>query len=79
MGAQKTTFQISLVAETGALDKIDFGAGLLDLVKAFETVPHHVLVAIAIELGYPLVLLRMCLASYRLKRSIGAKGLFSEM
>ena len=40
--------------------------------------PHHVLVAIAIELGYPLVLLRHCLASYRLKRSIGVEGVFSE-
>ena len=78
MGAQKAAFQISLTAEMAALDKIDFGAGLLDLVKAFETVPHHILVAIARELGYPLPLLRLCLASYRLKRSIGVEGVFSK-
>ncbi len=61
-----------------ALDKIDFGAWLLDLVKAFEKVLHHILVAIAIELGYPLPLLRLCLASYRLKRSIAIEGVFSK-
>jgi len=68
MGAQKAAFQISMIAEGAALDSVDFGAGLLDLVKAFETVPHHILVSIAIQLGYPLSLLRLCLASYRLKR-----------
>ena len=54
-----------MIAEAAALDPVEFGAGLLDLVKAFETVPHHILVSIAIELGYPLSLLRLCLASYR--------------
>ena len=78
MGAQKAAFQISVVAETAALEKVEFGAGLLDLIKAFETVPHHILVAIAIELGYPLVLLRLCLASYRIRRTIGIEGVYSE-
>ena len=68
MGAQKAAFQIALVAETAALLRENFGAGLLDLVKAFETVPHYILVQLAIELGHPLVLLRLCLASHRLKR-----------
>ena len=63
MGAQKTAFQIAVVAETAALERIEFGVGLLDLIKAFETVPHHILVQIAFEMGYPLVLLRLCLAS----------------
>jgi hypothetical protein len=49
MGAQKAAFQISVVAEVAAMEKVEFGAGLLDLVKAFETVPHHILVAIAIN------------------------------
>ena len=78
MGAQKAAFQISVVAEIAALEHDDFGVGLLDLVKAFETVPHRVLVAIAIDLGYPLPLLRLCLASYRLKRSIGVEGVCSK-
>ena len=78
MGAQKAAFQIAVVAETAALERIEFGAGLLDLVKAFETVPHHILVQIALEMGYPLVLLRLCLASYRIKRSIGIEGVYSK-
>ena len=32
MGAQKAAFQIAVVAETAALDKIEFGVGLLDLI-----------------------------------------------
>ena len=52
---------------------------MLDLVKAFETVPHYILVQVAIELGYPLVLLRLCLTSYRLKRSIGIEGVYSKL
>ena len=79
MGAQKAAFQIALVAETAALLREDFGAGLLDLVKAFETAPHHILIQVAIELGYPLVLLRLCLASYRLKRSFGIEGVYSKL
>ena len=59
MGAQKAAFQIALVAEKAALLREDFGPGLFDLVKAFETVPHYILVQVAIELGYPLVLLRL--------------------
>ena len=78
MGAQKAAFQISITAEIAALENADFAAGLLDLVKAFETVPHHILVSIAIALGYPLPLLRLCLASYRLKRSIGIEGVYSK-
>ena len=79
MGAQKAAFQIALVVETAALLREDFWAGLLDLVKAFETAPHHILIQVAIELGYPLVLLRLCLASYRLKRSFGIEGVYSKL
>ena len=79
MGAQKAAFQIALVVETAALLREDFWAGLLDLVKAFETVPHYILVQVAIELGYPLVLLRLCLASYRLRRSFGIEGVYSKL
>ena len=56
MGVQKAAFQIAVVAETAALDRIEFGADLLDLIKAFETVPHHILVQIAFEMDSPLVL-----------------------
>ncbi len=43
---------------------------LLDLVKAFERVPHDVLVREAIRQGYPLTMLRLSLAAYRLDRTV---------
>ena len=57
----------------------EFAAGLLDLVKAFETVPHFILAALAHECGYPLVILRFCLAAYSLQRSVGVDGVYSKL
>ncbi len=51
---------------------------LLDLIKAFETVPHDVLIAAAHAKRYNLVILRLSLAAYRLCRSIGVDGVFSR-
>ena len=79
IGAQKAAYQISIVAETAAMHFQEFAAGLLDLVKAFETVPHSILAALAHECGYPLVILRLCLAAYRLKRSVGVDGVYSKL
>ena len=59
MGAQKVAFQVSVAAEVAALENGVFAARLLDLVGAFEKVPHHVLVSTAIALVYPLALLRL--------------------
>ena len=61
-GAQAAAFQTAMVAETANLDDDGFAASLLDLVKAFETVPHDVLVRAAHAKGYPLFMLRLCLA-----------------
>ena len=36
------------------------------------------MVQIELEMGYPLALLRICLASYRIKRSIGIEGVYSK-
>ena len=77
-GAQAAAHQVAFAAENAALTDNTFGASLLDLVKAFESVPHAILAAAAIYLGYPLFLLRLCLASYRLKRSIGVDGVYSR-
>ena len=76
-GAQAAAFQTALVAETAKLGGDEFAASLLDLVKAFETVPHDVLVRAAHAKGYPLPLLRLCLAAYRLTRVIGVAGIVS--
>ena len=52
---------------------------LLDLVKAFETVPYHLLVKAAVAKGYPLVVLRLSIAAYRLARSLGVDGIYSKL
>ena len=51
---------------------------LLDLTKAFELVPHDVLIRAARACGYPLFLLRMTLAAYRLTRHVGLDGVYSD-
>ena len=79
MGAQKAAWQAAFAAESANLAGFDYGQALLDLVKAFETVPHDVLVSAAREAGYPLALLRLSLAAYRLARSIGIDGIFSAL
>ena len=43
---------------------------LLDLVKAFERIPYRVLLREAIKLGYPLRLLRLAIAVYKLPRIV---------
>ena len=51
---------------------------LLDLTKAFELVPHLVLIYAARALQYPLWLLRLSLAAYRMTRRIGVSGVYSR-
>jgi hypothetical protein len=77
-GAQAAAFQTAMIAEAANLDGDAFAAALLDLVKAFETVPHDVLVRAAHAKGYPLPLLRLCLAAYRLHRAVGVDGIYSR-
>ena len=78
MGAQKAAWQIAFTAEAAALTKLDLAEGLVDLVKAFETVPHYVLAACALALGYPLIILRLCIDAYRCPRTIGIDGVYSR-
>ena len=78
MGAQKAAWQAAFMAEAAALSTDEHVQALLDLVKAFETVPHAELVAAAIEKGYCLILLRLSLQAYRLTRSIGIEGVYSR-
>ena len=76
--APYAAWQAAMTAECAALDHLDHVQALIDLVKAFETVPHHILVRFAIARGYPVVLLRLSLASYRLVRSVGVDGVYSR-
>ena len=65
-GAWKQAARAELAAAIGA----DYGQVLLDLVKAFQRIPHCILLSEALRLGYPIWLLRLSVATYRLKRVI---------
>ena len=52
---------------------------LLDLVKAFDRVPHDFLVAHAVEYLYPIRLLKLSIAAYKIGRIIVVDGVCSYM
>ena len=79
MGAQRAAWEEAMMAEAAALQHLDLLQMLYDLVKAFETVPHDILVECARECGYNLTILRLSLAAYRLVRSLGVEGVFSRL
>jgi endonuclease/exonuclease/phosphatase family metal-dependent hydrolase len=79
MGAQRAAWEEAMMAEAAALQHLDLLQMLYDLVKAFETVPHGILVECAKECGYNLTILRLSLAAYRLVRSLGVEGVFSRL
>ena len=76
-GAQRAAWAAAFAAEASAAQGKQHLASLLDLVKAFERIPHHLVAAAAARLGYNLVVLRLSLAAYRLARAIGVEGTFS--
>ena len=51
-----------------------YGMALVDLVKAFDQVPHHLVVREAIRLGYNLWILRLSIAAYRASRIVRMDG-----
>ena len=77
MGAQRATQTASFGAEAAAAGGLQHGASLLDLVKAFEKIPHARIIEAAQAHGLSLTVLRMSLAAYRIERTIGSDGLFS--
>ena len=78
MGAQKASWQAAFACESAALAGKEHAQGLLDLVKAFETVPHKVLADAAEKSGYNLAILRLSLAAYRLWRTLSIEGVCSR-
>ena len=78
MGAQRAAWVEAFSAEAAVLEKEDQAQALLDLTKAFELVNHQKLLEAAKRRGYPLALLRMSIAAYRLSRTIGVDGCFSR-
>ena len=79
MGAQRAAWQVAFQAEAAALRSEHYAQSLLDLVKAFEKVPHRRLAQAARKHGYNVTVLRLTLAAYRLPRSIGVSGIYSRM
>lgn len=78
MGAQRAAWVEAFNAEAAVLDGEEQAQALLDLTKAFELVDHQLLVDAARRSGYPLALLRLSLAAYRLHRTVGADGHYSR-
>ena len=77
-GAMVAAWKCAARAEAVRLQKGEYAAVLLDLEKAFDRVPHHQVVTAARQWGYPLGILRLSLASYRLRRVVGVGGVFSD-
>ena len=79
MGSQQAAWHASYQAEQAKYDDEEYAQSLLDLVKAFETVDHELVVLAAKEHGYNPWILRLSLAAYRAPRRIGIDGVFSRL
>ena len=79
MGAAQASWRVTFRAEAAALRGLEHAQALLDLVKCFEKVPHHVVWRAAKKHRYSLWILRLSLASYRLPRAVGVAGVFSRL
>ena len=74
-GAQVASWKQAARAELASVcEDIAYAGMLLDLVKAFERVPHDWLVRQASRYEYPLAILRLSIAAYRLARTIVVDG-----
>ena len=65
-GATVAAWKQAARGERAHLWKTSYGQGLLDLVKAFERIQHKHLVRQAVELGYPMWMVRLSIATYRI-------------
>ena len=77
--ASAAAWQAAFAVEAAGLQQRDAGLVLLDLAKAFETVPQDLLVAAAARHEYPLALLRLSLAAYAAPRTVGIDGAWSRL
>ncbi len=78
-GAQVAAWQHAQRAEMASTAGATFVQLLLDMQKCFEVVPHHLLAREASAIGYPLPLLRLALAAYRLPRALAVGGVHSSV
>ena len=66
-------------AEVAAASGEHYAQVLLDLVKAFERIPYRILLREADRLGYPLRLLKLAIATYKLPRVIRVGNAVSDL
>lgn len=69
-GAEVAAWRQAARAEMAAANSDHYAQGLVDLVKAYERIPHWVLLREAKRLGYPIWLLQLSVATCRLLRAI---------
>lgn len=74
VAAWKQAARGELAAATGN----DYAQVLLDLVKAFDRIPYRVLLREATQLGYPLRMIRLAIATYRLPRVVSVGTAYSD-
>ena len=77
-GAQVAAWKQAARAEMCKSKGLDYATVLLDLIKAFDAIPHDWLVTQAKKYGYNLYLLRLSLASYKLARTIRVAGVYAS-
>ncbi len=78
MGATRAAWQVAFRAECAARAGKHYAQSLLDLVKAFDKVPHHHVVEAARRHGLNLWVVRMSILTYRMTRFLGIDGVFSR-
>jgi len=79
-GAAVAAWKQAARAEWAASSRfLEYACNLLDLVKAFERVPHNWLIRQAVQFGYPLKILKLSIGAYRLCRVLIADGVCSTM
>ena len=69
-GANVAAWKQAMTAQLAAtqMNEVEYASAYLDLVKAFDRVPLWLLIREAIALRYPLILLRLLVATYLLQR-----------
>ena len=72
-GAMVAAWKFAARAEAVRLQGAEYATVLLDQDKAFDRVPHHHVVQAAREWGYPIVVLRLSFAAYKMDRVVGIK------
>merc|ERR1712153_232947 len=77
-GATVAAWKQAARGERAHLWKTSYGQGLLDLVKAFERIQHKHLVKQAVKLGYPMWMVRLSIATNRIKRVLRVGSAVSE-